>query len=57
MKEIGIVGLGRMGLGIGERLKDRGWKVFGYDKDETALSRAEDRGLEVFENLEFLCGE
>lgn len=57
MKEIGIVGLGRMGLGIGERLKDRGWEVFGYDKDETALSRAEDRGLEVFENLEFLCGE
>jgi len=31
-KGIGIVGLGKMGLNIALRLKERGWKVVGYDK-------------------------
>lgn len=57
MKEIGIVGLGRMGLGIGRRLVRRGWRVFGYDRSEEARKRAEEGGIEVFEDVDFLCGE
>ncbi len=56
MKEIGIVGLGRMGSGIGRRLLKKGWTVFGYDRSEESLRRAEKDGIEVFESLEFLCG-
>ena len=56
MKEIGIVGLGRMGSGIGRRLLKKGWTVFGYDRSEESLKKAEEDGIEVFESLEFLCG-
>ena len=56
MREIGIVGLGRMGSGIGRRLLKRGWTVFGYDRSEDSLRKAEEGGIEVFESLEFLCG-
>ncbi len=56
MGEIGIVGLGRMGLGIGRRLLERGWTVFGFDRSKEALLRAEESGIEVFEELELLCG-
>ncbi len=56
MKEIGIIGLGRMGLGIGRRLLSKGWTVYGHDKRETALSRAEEEGIEVFDDLSFMLG-
>lgn len=45
-----------MGLGIGRRLLERGWTVFGFDRSKEALLRAEESGIEVFEELEFLCG-
>ena len=57
MREIGIVGLGRMGLGIGRRLVRKGWKVFGYDPSQEARERAEEGGIEAFEDVSFLCGE
>jgi 6-phosphogluconate dehydrogenase len=56
MKEIGIVGLGRMGLGIGRRLVGKGWQVFGYDPLPEALERAEQSGIEPCEDIDFLCG-
>lgn len=31
--EIGLVGLGRMGAGIAERLRKKGHRVTGYDRD------------------------
>jgi 6-phosphogluconate dehydrogenase len=37
--KIGLVGLGRMGTGIAERLRRKGHKVVGYDRDP-ALSQA-----------------
>ncbi len=55
MREIGIIGLGRMGLGIGRRLKGRGWRVLGYDREESARERAREGGIESFEDLESLC--
>ncbi len=57
MGEIGILGLGRMGLGIGRRLKRKGWRVMGYDPSEEARKRAEESGIETFDEVEFLCGE
>jgi len=56
MGEIGIIGLGRMGLGIGRRLRGKGWTVYGYDPSPEARSRAEESDIEVFEDLDFLCG-
>ncbi|WP_457600015.1 phosphogluconate dehydrogenase (NAD(+)-dependent, decarboxylating) [Hydrogenivirga sp.] len=56
-REIGIVGLGRMGLGIGRRLVRRGWRVLGYDLSEEARQRAEEGGIEAFEDLSFMSGE
>ena len=56
MREIGIIGLGRMGAGIGRRLLSKGWTVYGYDRSEEARSKAQEAGIEVFEDLEFLCG-
>ncbi|MBI2626131.1 MAG: glucose-6-phosphate dehydrogenase [Candidatus Nealsonbacteria bacterium] len=32
-KEIGIVGLGKMGKNMSDRLLEKGWKVLGFDKD------------------------
>ncbi|MDQ7037591.1 MAG: decarboxylating 6-phosphogluconate dehydrogenase [Aquificota bacterium] len=57
MREIGILGLGRMGLGIGRRLMRKGWRVMGYDPSEEARRRAQESGIETFGDLEFLCGE
>ena len=57
MREIGIIGLGRMGLGIGRRLVGKGWRVFGYDPSEDARQKAEEGGIEAFEGVSFLCGE
>ena len=56
MSEIGIIGLGRMGLGIGRRLKKKGWDVYGYDPSEEALRKAEDSGIDACDDLDFLCG-
>jgi len=57
VKEIGIIGLGRMGLGIGRRLVRKGWRVLGYDRSEDSLRRAEEGGIESFDDVGFLCGE
>ncbi|HDH99104.1 MAG TPA: decarboxylating 6-phosphogluconate dehydrogenase [bacterium] len=35
-KTIGIIGLGKMGRGMGERLLERGWRIVVYDKDQRA---------------------
>lgn len=39
-KEIGLVGLGKMGINMAERLKLRGWKVVAYDLDRKKLDAA-----------------
>ena len=32
-REIGLIGLGKMGKNMASRLKEKGWKVLGYDKN------------------------
>lgn len=46
MTTIGIVGLGRMGGSIAERLLDSGYDVVGYDVDDDALEAFADLGGE-----------
>ncbi len=56
MREIGVVGLGRMGLGIAKRLKGKGWRVAGYDVSEESRRKAESAGIETRGSPEELCG-
>jgi 6-phosphogluconate dehydrogenase len=53
--QAGLVGLGRMGLGLGGRLADAGFEVLAYDQDAAARERAQTRGLKVFGSLEALA--
>ncbi len=54
--ELGIVGLGKMGLGIARRLMQSGWSVTGFDIDSQARSRASDSGATVIDRLDALPG-
>ena len=56
-KEIGIIGLGRMGRGIAARLLKKGWKVMGFDIDRKARGLAEKGGVETYEEPDFLMGD
>lgn len=55
-KEIGIVGLGKMGANLARRLHSQGWRVVGYNRSiETAQALAEEGVLEVAATLEELA--
>jgi len=47
---IGIVGVGRMGSAIAERLRSRGFDVIGWDHDAAANERAKVAGLRMATN-------
>ncbi len=55
MREIGIIGLGRMGLGISSRLKKKGWKVIGYDVNREKRERAEKESISTAGSPKDLC--
>lgn len=44
-KEIGIVGLGKMGGNLARRLMEKGWEVLGYDRSGELLKTLEAEGL------------
>lgn len=52
--EIGILGLGKMGLNIALNLKDKGFNIMGQDLSEHARTNAERENLTVFENVDQL---
>ena len=52
--DIGMVGMGRMGGNMAERLRGGGHRVVGYDRDPDARSAAAGRGLEVADAIEHL---
>ena len=54
MMELGMIGLGRMGTGLTERLTRAGHRVVGYDPDEAARRRVEERGASSAASLEEL---
>lgn len=52
---IGIVGLGRMGNAIAQRLVSAGHQVIGYDLDKEALKKAHEINVETVPSLEDLA--
>lgn len=54
-KEIGIVGLGKMGANMARRLMEKGWTVHGFDRDEATVRALESEGLHGASSLHDLC--
>ncbi len=52
---VGVIGLGRMGLGAALRLKRAGWLVSGYDVSPDSRCKALEQGLDVAGDLAQLC--
>lgn len=52
--EIGVVGLGKMGLNIALNLIDHGHRAVGYDACADALAQAQNSGVEAAESMEEL---
>ncbi|MSU73793.1 decarboxylating 6-phosphogluconate dehydrogenase [Candidatus Kaiserbacteria bacterium] len=53
-KEIGIVGLGKMGAGIALQLQEKGWKVSGYDPSAATMESLAKEGIETKSSLKEL---
>ena len=54
MKEIGIVGLGKMGAGIALSLQEKGWKVSGYDPSAVTMENIAKEGIHSHASLKEL---
>jgi 6-phosphogluconate dehydrogenase len=54
LMQLGMVGLGRMGLNMSLRLSAKGHNVIGFDPFEEARRHAEDSGLKVVASLDAL---
>ncbi len=52
--EIGIIGLGKMGGNLAKRLKDKKWKVVGFDKNPDILKELEKEGMLTVSSLQAL---
>lgn len=52
--KIGYIGLGKMGLGMAERLKEKGYEVIAYNRSEEPRKEAEEKGIETTDSLESL---
>ena len=52
--DIGMIGMGRMGGSMAERLRKGGHRVVGYDRDPDTRSAAASRGTDVADTLEHL---
>ncbi len=55
--EIGMIGLGKMGANMAERLIRGGHRVVGYDRAQESLERAAEKGIVAVDSLEALVGE
>ena len=52
--DIGMIGMGRMGGNMAERIRQGGHRVVGYDRDPDTRGAAAARGLDVADTLEHL---
>lgn len=50
--KIAVIGLGKMGLGLAENMKDHGIDVIGFDISETARKNAEENGIAAKASVE-----
>lgn len=53
-REIGLVGLGKMGGNVARRLLSKGWKVWGYNKEQDVTEALAQEGLKATTSLEQL---
>ncbi|MBV9159666.1 MAG: decarboxylating 6-phosphogluconate dehydrogenase [Candidatus Kaiserbacteria bacterium] len=51
-KSITLVGLGKMGIGMAQRLLESGWTVRGYDRNPEIAKQLESAGMIALESLE-----
>lgn len=54
MKEVGIIGLGKMGGNIARRLAKKGWRVVGYNRTESVTDELVKEGIEKATTLKEL---
>ena len=57
VKEIGIVGLGKMGSGIARQLMGKGWRVVGYNRSPERTRNLVTEGLTATKTPEDLVNE
>ncbi len=55
--ELGMIGLGKMGAFMTERLVRGGHRVIGFDRDPAAVKRVVDKGAGGIDSLEKLVGQ
>jgi len=53
-KEIGIIGLGKMGAGIARQLVEKGWRVIGYNRSPNVTKELKKEGIEESYSLKEL---
>lgn len=56
-KEIGIVGLGKMGANLARRLIEKGWRVYGYNRSPEVTQNLEKEGLRGAYQLKEMVGK
>jgi 6-phosphogluconate dehydrogenase len=57
MKNIGMIGLGKMGLSLALNMKSSGFNVIGFDLDKTQRDNAIAAGIEVADTIDGICQE
>lgn len=55
VSEAALIGLGRMGLPLGERMRDIGLRVVGFDLDKERRNKFVGAGLEVVDSASLAC--
>ena len=55
--ELGMIGLGRMGANMAERLVRGAHRVVGFDPDPQAGQRVADKGVDCADSLEALAAK
>jgi glucose-6-phosphate 1-dehydrogenase len=53
-REIGVIGLGKMGAGVALQLIEKGWKVHGYNRTTSVTHEYEKQGLYATQTLQQL---
>lgn len=56
-KNIGFIGLGRMGLNMATNLVEKGWHVVGVDSDEVATTAAAAAGINIAADYQTMAAE
>lgn len=56
-KEVGIIGLGKMGGNVARRLSKKGWKVYGYNRTSEVTKKLEKEGVKGIYSLEDLISK